>query len=249
LLSIVLTSEAKQSLMKHLLCYYSIFFFALTSFSQELTGSQLLDKAIAYHDPNGNWNTFNGTFNVTMETPGKSNRETKISINLPEEYFYSKAIRDTLTTEFILEKDKCKIRLNGSEDFSEELAKKHRLSCERAVMYKNYYTYLYGLPMKLKDPSTIINEKIEHKKFKGTEYLVLKATYEEGIGNDIWYFYFNPKTFAMEVYQFFHEEDKNDGEYILLTNEEIINGIKMPKSRAWYTNKKNQFLGTDILMQ
>ena len=114
-------------------------------------------------------------------------------------------------------------------------------------MYKDYYTYLYGLPMKLKDPGTIIQEKIERKMFKGKEYLVLKVNYEEGIGKDVWYFYFNPKSYAMEVYQFFHEETKNDGEYILLSEIKIIEGIKIPKNRAWYTNKEHTLLGTDIL--
>ena len=38
-------------------------------FGQEMTGSQLLEKAIEYHDPNGNWATFSGTFNVTDENP------------------------------------------------------------------------------------------------------------------------------------------------------------------------------------
>ena len=51
----------------------------------------------------------------------------------------------------------------------------------------------------------------------------------------------------MEVNQFFREESKNDGEYILLTGEETISGIKMPKNRAWYMNKDNKYLGTDIL--
>ena len=100
--------------------------------------------------------------------------------------------------------------------------------------------------MKLKDKGTIIHDKVERKKFKGKEYLVLKATYNKEVGKDTWYFYFNPKTYAMEVYQFFKEE-KNSGEYILLTGEETINGIKMPKIRAWYYNKDNGYLGTDIL--
>ena len=51
----------------------------------------------------------------------------------------------------------------------------------------------------------------------------------------------------MEVYQFFHEETKNDGEYILLSEIKIIEGIKIPKNRAWYTNKEHTLLGTDIL--
>ena len=224
----------------------------ITAFSQNLTGAQLLDNALEYHDPNNNWSTFVGELNVTMETPNNPNRYTEIKINLPEEYFYSKATRDTITTEFVLDKDNCEIFFNGSTNFSEEIAKKNRLSCERANMYKNYYTYLYGLPMKLKDNGTIIHEDVERKTFKGKEYLVLKATYKEDIGKDIWYFYFNPETYAMEIYQFYRMDDngiqKNDtGEYILLTEEETISDIKMPKNRAWYTNKEDKLLGTDIL--
>ena len=215
--------------------------------SQNLSGLQLLDKAIKYHDPNGNWATFIGELNVTMETPNNPNRDTEIKINLPDEYFYSKAIRDTITTEFILDKDSCVIVFNGKTDFSEEEIKTHKLTCERANMYKNYYTYLYGLPMKLKDEGTIVHDNIEQKTFKGKDYLVLKVTYEEAVGGDTWYFYFNPKTFAMEIYQFYHDETKNDGEYILLTEEESVGGIKMPKNRAWYTNKEDKLLGTDIL--
>ncbi len=28
------------------------------------------------------------------------------------------------------------------------------------------------------------------------------------VGEDTWYFYFDPLTYAMEVYQFYHEEEK-----------------------------------------
>ncbi len=233
--------------MKQIIFYLSALFFSISAFSQDLTGNELLEKAISYHDPNGNWAAFNGTLNVTMKTPDKPNRNTEIKIDLPKEYFYSKAVRDSITTVFILDKDNCEIVFNGSVNFSEELAKKHRLTCERANMYKNYYTFLYGLPMKLKDPGTIIHENVKRIKFHGKEYLVLKVTYDESVGNDTWFFYFNPTTYAMEVYQFFHDESKNDGEYILLTGEENINSIKMPKTRAWYTNKEDKLLGIDIL--
>jgi len=239
--------------MKQTALYLSILFFSITSFGQDLTGSELLNNAISYHDPSGNWATFNGTLNVVMEIPEKSNRNTEIKINLPEEYFYSKASRDNNTTEFILEKEDCKILYNGSVDFSEKIAKENRLSCDRATMYKNYYTYLYGLPMKLKDQGANIDEKVELKKFKGKEYLVLKVTYDEEVGKDIWYFYFDPTTFALEIYQFYHSKkdskkiDLESGEYILLSEEKTIYGIKLPKNRAWYTNKEDKLLGTDIL--
>jgi hypothetical protein len=223
-----------------------VLFIAVSGFSQTITGDELLEKAIQFHDPNGKWKTFTGEFFVTMETPNSSPRESKININLPKQYFSVVAKRDTVITEFTVDKNKISFSLNGDENPSEELKKKFSLNEERANLYKNYYTYLYGLPMKLKDDGTIIHQKVEKRQFKGKEYLVLKATYNQEVGKDTWYFYFNPETFAMEVYQFFKEE-KDSGEYILLSGLETVNNIKMPKNRAWYYNKDNKYLGTDIL--
>ncbi|WGD36122.1 DUF6503 family protein [Olleya sp. YS] len=220
--------------------------------AQTISGQELLDKAIQHHDPNNQWKTFNDTLLVTMETPKNTDRDSQIIINLPKELFYVKAQRDTITTEYTVTKDTCKIAYNGSSKISDSLAKAKKLSCERATLYKNYYTYLYGLPMKLKDPGTNINPKVEHVIFKDKPYLKLKVTYNATVGKDIWYFYFNTKTYAMEVYQFF-KTDKNgienpeSGEYILLSDAEIVSDIKMPKVRAWYYNKDDKFLGTDIL--
>ncbi|WP_460220128.1 DUF6503 family protein [Psychroserpens sp. MEBiC05023] len=234
----------------------SITIIAVLSFqsliAQHISGKELLQKAIKYHDPQGQWPTFNGELLVTMETPNNPNRDSKIIINLPQDYFYVSAKRDTVTTEYTLDKGKCSMRLNGSEDISEAQLKTHNLSCDRAELYKNYYTYLYGLPMKLNDEGTIIHDEVELKTFKGKAYLVLKVSYEKNVGNDVWFFYFNPKTYAMEIYQFFKTDangilKKDSGEYILLTETEIINHIKLPKNRAWYYNKDDGYLGTDTL--
>ncbi len=235
------------------LIFSSCFFVVFSLFGQDLTGPQLLDKAINYHDPNGNWNSFDGRLFVSMESPGSSSRDSEIQIKLPESFFYVKAIRDSIKTEYMVYKDTCQIAVNGKANPSEALLKKHNLSCERANLFKNYYTYLYGLPMKLKDPGTIISEKVERKNFQNKEYLVLRVSYEEAIGSDTWFFYFDLQTYAMEVYQFFKGDPngsgKDTGEYILLSEELLVNDIKMPKNRAWYYNKDNKYLGTDILKQ
>ncbi|MDO1501910.1 DUF6503 family protein [Winogradskyella maritima] len=219
--------------------------------SQTLTGTQVLEKAIAYHDPNGNWATFNGGLTVVMTTPNRSPRTSRITINLPSEYFKVDATRDSETTSYELNKGQCQMFANGTL-LSEDDAKVKKMTCERGDFMKNYYTYLYGLPMKLNDPGTNIDPKVERKFFKGKDYLVLKATYDEAVGSDAWYFYFNPETYAMEIYQFYRIDDNGQpkldtGEYILLTEETTINDIKMPKVRAWYYNKNDEYLGTDTL--
>lgn len=221
-------------------------FFSISTYSQDLTGRQLLEQAIQFHDPKGNWSTFKGTLMVTMETPKSPKRVSKIQIDLFNEYFQVIARQGKNTTGYTVNKEKCSIDFNGKRPTEEE-KKSFNLSCDRANLYKNYYTYLYGLPMKLKDKGTLLHKIVEKRKFKGKEYLVLKVSYRKGVGNDTWFFYFNPDTYALEVYQFLKNGKEGTGEYILLSGIETINGIKMPKIRAWYYNKDDKYLGTDIL--
>ncbi|MEE9361727.1 MAG: DUF6503 family protein [Cellulophaga sp.] len=227
--------------------FFVAFICCVNSVAQDITGIQLLEKSIKYHDPHNSWKSFNGDFTVTMESPKGDLRISEISLNLPQQYFELSTIKEKNTILQILDKGICTLNFNGKTEISKEDKATYRINCKRATTMKNYYSYLYGLPMKLKDSGTIIDSVVKTKTFKGKTYLVLKATYEKEVGKDIWYFYFNPNTYAMEVYQFFHDEVKNDGEYILLTGEETIQGVKMPKVRAWYYNNNDGYLGTDIL--
>lgn len=214
---------------------------------QQLSATEVLEKSIAYHDPNQLWDVFEGKLFITMSYPDGRQRLSEVEIDLPNEYFKLTATNDDIVIEQTVDKKECTLKLNGSASISEEDKKTHRLSCERAQTMKNYYTYLYGLPMKLKDPGSHLDSVVQTKSFKGKEYLVLKITYDENVGKDTWYFYFDPDSYAMEVYQFFHDESKNDGEYILLSEIENVARIKMPKIRKWYYNSDDTHLGTDVL--
>jgi len=214
---------------------------SIAAFSQQITGNQLLEKAIHFHDPKGNWKTFNGELFVTMKTPDQIKRKSEIRINLPKEYFYIKSYKDASTEEYTVNKGICSKVVGGNKNPSNDPKK----TCKRANLYKDYYTFLYGLPMKLKDEGTIVHQKVAKKIFNGKEYWVLKVTYDENVGKDRWFFYFNPKNYEMEAYQFFKKEE-NSGEFILLSGLEIIQEIKMPKTRDWYYNKDNRYLGTEL---
>lgn len=233
--------------MRKVVVFVFVFLGILGVNGQDISANKLLEKAIEFHDPNNQWDVFKGKLLITMTTPDEKQRVSKIEMDLRKSYFKATSTKEDVTIEQTILKDSCSLKLNGATTFSDEDAKKHRLNCDRALMMKNYYTYLYGLPMKLKDPGTNIDPVVKNKSFKGKDYLVLKVTYDKTVGDDIWYFYFDPKSYAMEVYQFFHDETKNDGEYILLTELEDASGIKMPKSRAWYYNKGDKYLGTDLL--
>nr|WP_042289076.1 DUF6503 family protein [Nonlabens ulvanivorans] len=231
--------------------YLFLFLNAFILQAQELTGQQLLDKTIQHHDPNGNWPAFIGDLQVTMTTPGNSDRVSNIEINLPAERFVLVVNRDSITTSYVVEKgDVSVLKIDEKKPMSQlETTVKDE---ERALFMQNYYTYLYGLPMKLEDPGTFITDQVERKSFKGKEYLVLEVMYDENVGSDVWYFYFDPTTYKMKIYQFFKRDQKGDidrtsGEYIILTENYETSGINMPKVRKWYYNKDDKFLGTDVI--
>ncbi|WP_213523552.1 DUF6503 family protein [Nonlabens sp.] len=217
--------------------------------SQELSGKELLEKAIKAHDPYNNWPSFNESIQITMTAPKSPKRVSDVTINLLAQTFKLIAVRDSVMTKYRVNVNEISVVKADWKNPKKKLETAEK-DLERAVFMKNYYTYLYGLPMKLKDQGTHIAEKVERKSFIGKEYLVLKATYDQHVGSDAWFFYFDPTTYQMEVYQFFKTDPSgkilpDTGEYILLSETHRVNDIYMPKVRKWYGNKEDQFLGTD----
>lgn len=82
----------------------------------------------------------------------------------------------------------------------------------------------------------------------GQVYYSVRVTYEEEVISDIWYFYLDRETFELKGYRFQHNVEAHDGEYVALHDVIEYNGMKIPKSRAWYVNRTEEYLGTDELL-
>ena len=121
--------------MKILLLLITLFSISIIS-SQNLDGKQLLEKAIAYHDPYSNWKSFNSSFNVVMDSPNRPIRKSKIEINLPSSFFRLTVNQNEDILVSTLINDKCILTFNGEKDFSDEIKKEYRLDCERASVLK-----------------------------------------------------------------------------------------------------------------
>jgi hypothetical protein len=70
--------------MKNLLSLL-LLFTSIISFSQDITGDELLEKSIQFHDPNGNWERFEGALFVTMETPKATARKRTVQNAVTQE--------------------------------------------------------------------------------------------------------------------------------------------------------------------
>lgn len=215
---------------------------------EKLSGSQLLEKVIEVHDPRGNWNNFSGRFVTQLTYADSSKKQSEISLNLPKSFFRLKEENDGIVKVLEIKNEKCRFTLNGSEEFTEKEREKHNLNCERAKWMRDYYTYTLGLPMKLRDPGTIVASKVKRTEFLGEQVLRFKVTYDQNIGKDTWYFYIDPDNYRLKFYQFFHDENANDGEYLVLSDEMVTyRGMRFPKVKKWYMNKDDTYLGADII--
>jgi len=207
----------------------------------------LLDKSIEFHDPNGKWSTFKAQLDFTTNWLDKPDDKREVFIDIAGEHFQFAHQYENGLLNYEVLKDTAFAKWNGSLEIPKDAAEKWKISKERAILYRDYYCYLYGMPMKLKDPGTIIDPEVQTVEFYGNNYDRIRVSYDPEVGKDIWYFYFNIKTHALEAYQFFHDEAKNDGEYVLFEELKVLDGIKMPRIRKWFYNKDEKYLATDIL--
>ncbi len=188
---------------------------------------RVLAKAIQYHDPAGQWATLNGTFYFTETRPNGDDRSSSFVID--NNRGYAKINRnDEEIYEVLL--DSCNVLAGGKES-------------SRGLMLRNYYLYLWGLPMKLQDEGTPFDRTISQAEIDGISCDVIRVTYEK----DTWYFYIDKSTGRMVEYKFYQDENETKGEVIKLEEELQIGDMRIPKRRSWYTLPDKRLLGTDIL--
>ena len=208
----------------------------------------ILSKCINFHDPKGNWAHLHQKIYLNTKTP---NNDT---------IGYEEFLLDNRTTYFcylshadgkLIEKEMSDTvaiaKINGDTALSAEDIKKYRLLPRQIKSARNYYVYLYGLPMKLNDKGTILSDTVKIDTFNGKNCPVLSVKYEKGIGTDTWFFYINPTTYALEGYRFNHNRKPNDGEFIICEELIEVGGIRIPKIRKWYYNENKKYIATDIL--
>lgn len=212
-----------------------------------LAAEELLAAAIAYHDPDGVWGERRLRLVIRETRPDAPDRLSEIDIDPAAQRFTLVRTPDGRRVESRLEAAKCRFTVDGEEVAAAAEREALGLDCGRLERMRNYYAYLWGLPMKLRDPGTIVGDSVDSERFGGRPALALRVAYEPGVGGDTWIFYFHPENRRLIGYRFYHDEEAGDGEYIFLEGEVEGAGLRLPKSRAWYTHQGDEYLGTDVL--
>lgn len=214
---------------------------------QTMPADEIVANSISFHDPQGLWRDGSFRLELIQTRPIGGYTEVELIIDNSVGRFWMQRERLGRVVETTVTGDECWTKLNGSGEYSEEDAERFGLGCEQMRSTRNYYTYLYGLPMKLRDDGTIIEPGARLGEFDGDEAWEVKVTYDPEVGTDTWYFYFDPDNYALTGYRFYHDEEAGDGEYIFLDRLEE-GDLRLPKVRSWFTHQDDRLLGTDKIM-
>ncbi len=216
--------------------------------AQKMTGSEVLAKSIEYHDPKGKWYKAKLKLSFEESRPNGSADTTLVQFKNRKNYFQMTQLRNGEAVVREVKNGNCAFEINKEEEISKQQQQTFQLNCPRTKMMHNYYSYLWGLPMKLQDEGTIIDPEVWEVEYEGIACYSFKATYQPKVGKDTWYFFVDKTNFRLVGYLFHHDKAKKDGEYITLEGEERFKKIRFPKTRKWYVSSSDKYLGTDKLL-
>ena len=215
-------------MFRHLLLTTTFLISLSVASAQKPSAIEVLEKSIAYHDPNDQWASLQAVFSFSETRPNGTDRSTTAEVDNSKGWF--KLERRDIESHG-MKMDSCFV-ISGDID------------CKRAATMRNYYLYLWGLPMKLTDGGTPLDEEVKEETFEGEACYVLRVPYEA----DIWYFYISKDDYHMVAYKFYKDEAAGKGELITTEGEYTFGGIKFPNNRTWHVLPGDRVLGTDILV-
>ena len=206
----------------------------------------LIARSIAYHDPAGLWDRSEIALRIMESRPNGVTRTVEVGMAPGSGAMAVRRETDAAVVSFAVSGEEILRRaVDGDEELDEAALGEHGLDAERVLWLRNYYLFVWGLPMKLRDPGTIVDPAPVMDSYDGQDALKVRGTYDPEVGGDTWYFYFHPETARMIGYRFYHDESVNDGEYIHLEGEIENGGLRLPAKRSWFFHQGEEFLGED----
>ncbi len=205
------------------------------SSSEGSVAEQLIAKSIKFHDPQGKWSEFSASIQQTSYlerldplTGEKMIRERKIDLDIPRSRFVmAQELEGHLLMRTVSGKAICTTEWN-KDSISQAERDQYRLDCAGAERMRDYFRYLIGLPMVLRDKQAIVQDTITEIEFEGNVFQVVTIDYPPSGEHPTWQFYIDPESGALHQAKFFRtntEDGTLSGEIIRLEDPTEFGGM------------------------
>lgn len=206
---------------------------------------RLVARSVDFHDPEGVWWSRPVSLRWVSSRPGGEERVARLAIDDGGSHFHLDMELRGHQLEMALQDGSLHTAVDGSRDFTPEVAELLRLDREEGLYWRNYFLFLVGLPMKLTDPGAELAEEVASTEFDGRPVEAVRVRYDTDDGYPWWEFYFEPADGRFVGARFWREGPDVDGEYITMEGLAEAGPLRIPEVRRWYTNARGEHLGTD----
>jgi hypothetical protein len=212
------------------------------------TSTEILDKAIAYHDPLQKWPDYSGKVHLlTVFADGRFSGGEIIEIGTKDNYYQctsivNKTIKGIKNGVYFRE-------VKGNSDPGKEIINKYNLGDANIAMSKGWHYFHFGMLMELKASGLVPEDGVKKMKFQGNDCYAIRFTYNENkIKNEFykgtnWTFYIDPVNYSLKG---FKAEGENLNFHAAFAGILTINDLKLPLCRTYYNNKDNSFYMVDV---
>ncbi len=217
---------------KHLLVtIISLIFLNHYSTAGSLSAEEIIDKSVTFHDPSNNWHKLHARFMFVSKFKNNPfpTENLAITINNPKNEFKYQNIQRNFEASFT--PNNCKT-ISKTGD------------CNNYTWTKNFYTYVWGLPMKLKDTGVKIDSSYT------TEVLHNQKCYKVSVQYpaENYFFYFRCSDFELVAFSFLKNDSSGHGEFVEMSGKYIFNNITFPRKRVCKELVTKKILGENSVI-
>ena len=205
-----------------------LFMSCLSRSAESISAETIINNSIRFHDPENNWNSFQGKFLFDSRFHFADSNQESIVVTVDVEKNYLKYHNLFRKVDLDFFSDTC--ILNSSNG-----------SCDGYRWTKNFYTFIWGLPMKLKDPGISPISKYTVDTFNHKTCYNVAVHYEA----ENFQFYFDTTNYQMMGFSFSKNDKSSKGEIIYLDRLIQFQGIKFPKKKTYWVLPDTIFGGTN----
>lgn len=209
----------------------------------------ILEKSVAWHDPSGHWDQFQAKLYIQEPRPQNPPRYSIVTFDNASAAFELLRNRDQYLCTYQVSADgKPNILLDGQENFSADLVEKYRLVPQRSLDYKNFYSFMYGLPMSFIDKYKTL-ENAQTTVFNGQAALVVETELKEAMISKHWRLFFHLENYKFLGIEILDMEKPGEGERIVFDGSIHLQGMRLPRMHHWYELKTYEYSGSDIIVK
>lgn len=238
-------------------CLFSVLFLIASCHPRTISSStvtpSIVQKSITYHYGKTSWYGFKGTLHFA-HVNGNDTSYSSVFLDLPrQEFLYEQTIQQKKLIQKI---EKSQATVQYGEQFYpaqqyDSLAKALKIWKVNPEFWFSFFSYLNGVPYKIKDENAHPDSTWETKEYFGEKVNEIKVSFDSALHQHPWYFGFNSESCALTTYRFYFNKEETEGEIVLLSGLTKGTKIQLPKYRKWHYIKDGQttYTNTDILLK